>query len=414
MRRLAALLALAALAAGCSHRQRLNPLDPANPQTGGRPAGFNAIAGDGSIRLVWQPQPSLAIDGFELQRLAPRDSVYRALGSLLPPSSGTFLDSGALNGQDYRYRLYFVIGGALGAQPAEDVATPGPLAPWVVDPDAGALVRLSPDGRDVVLARTDLSEPSSVAVDPGTGLVWVAEPFAGDVQVLNPTTLAGVTLPGLGEPFTIAIAGNASGWICDLTGSLWHFAASGATVSPGRIGLLANPDGVAIGPRDSSVWVCEHDGNRVRRYDATGVPQATGTVPAPSRVAVDSLTGVAWVTAFDRGRVYRLRADGSLVDSLALAGPIGLSLDWRRRRAWIADAAGDAVVVVDMDTGRTVQRITGMREPRDVAVDLASGEAWVAAFLDGAVVRLSPTGVTLTRVAGFAGPYAIALDPGVR
>jgi DNA-binding beta-propeller fold protein YncE len=120
------------------------------------------------------------------------------------------------------------------------------------------------------------------------------------------------------------------------------------------------------------------------------------------------------VTSFDRGRVYRLGADGTLLDSLALAGPIGVSLDWRRRRAWIADAAGDAVVAVDMDTRQLALRVTGLHEPRDVAVDLASGEAWVAAFLDGAVVRLSPAGVERARVSGFAGPYALALDPGVR
>ena len=46
MRRVAALLTVALLAAGCSERARLNPFDPANPDTGGQPAGFVAIAGN--------------------------------------------------------------------------------------------------------------------------------------------------------------------------------------------------------------------------------------------------------------------------------------------------------------------------------------------------------------------------------
>ena len=74
------------------------------------------------------------------QRLAPGDSLYRALSGVLPTSSSRFFDATALPGREYHYRIHFVIDGVLAANYSEDVATPGPLVPWVVDPDRGRLL----------------------------------------------------------------------------------------------------------------------------------------------------------------------------------------------------------------------------------------------------------------------------------
>ena len=173
MRRLApfliAVATLALMASACSRRDRANPLDPSNPQTGGRPENFNALAGYSTVSLVWRPRPDLAIDGFQVYRLSPGDSVYRALASVQPAPSAGFLDASVRNGSEYRYRLHYVIDGVLSRTPAEDIATPGPLRPWVCDPGDGALVRLSADARDVV-SRSHLGiSPYAIAIDPLEG-----------------------------------------------------------------------------------------------------------------------------------------------------------------------------------------------------------------------------------------------------
>ena len=76
MRRLFSLLTLLLLVmlSGCSRRERTNPLDPANPATGGGPSGFNAIADFSLVRLSWDAQP-------DLDSLLPRHRSTLGIGA---------------------------------------------------------------------------------------------------------------------------------------------------------------------------------------------------------------------------------------------------------------------------------------------------------------------------------------------
>ena len=406
-------LALALLAASCSQRERANPLDAANPDTGGAPQGFNAIADAALVQLRWVARPDLAIDGFQIFRLAPGDSIYRALSGVLLNVESRFYDSTAQAGLEYRYRIYYVIGGALGARFAEDVAAPGPLSPWVVDAGRGRLLRLSPDGRDVLIARPGFNAAGSIAVTPGRGPVWVGDELAGTVDIVDPGDLLGPTLRGLGAPAGIALDPiNGSAWVCDRTGAVFHFQPSGATAFPASLTLLDDPAGIATDPDNGAVWVTEFGGNRVRRYQRDGLPVSARALLAPARVAVDSTNGEAWVTSIASGWVWRVRPDVTVRDSLRLLAPVGVALDWRRRVAWICDVDADVLVAIDMDTRAERFRVGGLGNPWDVTVDLASGEAWVVARGSARAFRLSPTGQRLASVPGLGDPFGIRLDPG--
>src|SRR5262245_23252925 len=251
MRAVVAFLALALLAASCSNRERANPLDAANPNTGGAPQGFNAIADDALVQLRWVSRPDLAIDGFQVFRLAPGETVYQAVSGVLLNVESRFYDTNVQTGLEYRYRIYYGIAGTLGAKFAEDVATPGPLAPWVVDAGRGRLLRLSPDGRDVLLSRPGFDAAGSIAVTPGRGPVWVGDELAGTVDIIDPNDLLGPILRGLGAPAGIALDPiDHTGWICDRTGSVHHRQSSGANASPAALLLLDDPAGIATDPQD--------------------------------------------------------------------------------------------------------------------------------------------------------------------
>lgn len=413
---LAALAALALGAAGCSSRERANPLDPVNPQTGGRPEGFDAVAGFSVITIAWTPRPDLAIDGFQLLRLAPDDSLYRPLGDVRPATASNYVDAGVLNGRRYRYRLHYVVGGSLSQRPAEDEATPGPLRVYVADAGAGAAIRLSPDGRDELSRWSNFGAVQSLAVDASAGRVWVSANLDGRVGWFDPATPFTLEIAGIASPYTLAAdASNHTVWICDLTGSLHHRDLDGAAATPGTIPLLDQPIGVAVGPADRALWVCEGGGNRVRRYSPAGTPLATAFLSAsPSRVAVDSLTRVAWVTSLQGAKLWRIAENGALIDSTSasLTGPIGIALDRPRGLAWVADAAGNRVVAYDIATLAVVRTITGLGEPRALATDPPTGQLWVVARGSRAVLRYASDGTLLDRRDGFGDPSEIALDYG--
>ena len=416
MRRPPALLILAAALAlaGCSQRERANPFDPANPQTGGRPSGFDAVAGYAVVRLTWDPRPGVGIDGFQLSRLTQGDSLWRPLGAPLPPSSRQYVDSGLLNGRRVRYRLDYVAGGSPLGRPAEDEATPGPLRPWVADPGAGSLVRLSPDGRDVTLRESRFGSASRIAVDPADGFVWASSAADGLVWAFDPFSLQARGIPGVSTPDAMALSPfDHSVWVCDRAGGVAHFRRDGSSATPGRIPLLDDPIAVATCAADGSLWVCERGGNRVRHFSALGVPVATAFLEAPSRVAVDSLTRDAYVTSYVGGWIWRIAENGQRIDSTSVAqGPIGIAIDRPRGRIWVADDLGARVLGLDLGTLALEVTVTNAGTPYDLAVDRATGEVWVVARSNGAVLRLAPDGARLDVRTGFSDPVEIRLDPG--
>jgi len=62
-----AAIALVALA-GCTNRDRSNPLDPRNARTGGTIPGFNAVAGDSVVELRWPSLQQEGVTGYRVQR----------------------------------------------------------------------------------------------------------------------------------------------------------------------------------------------------------------------------------------------------------------------------------------------------------------------------------------------------------
>jgi sugar lactone lactonase YvrE len=417
MRTVAALLALVviATAASCSHRERANPLDAANPDTGGAPQGFNAIADANAVALFWTARPDLSI-GFQVFRLAPGDLLYKALSGVLPNTSSQFFDATTQSGLEYHYRIHFVIDGVLAANWAEDVATPGPLVPWVADPGVGRLMRLSPDGRDVALAHTGFGDVSALGVTPDHGPLWVADEQDGTLFVLDPGTLLGTRIGTTSNPAAIALDPlNGNAWVCDRNasgGAVFHFQPSGATALPASLTLLDDPAGIATDPNDASVWVTEFGGGRVRHYQNGGLPLGARPLLDPARVAVDSTNHVAWVTSIASGWVWRVSPTMTVLDSFRLLSPVGIALDWRRRTAWICDVDGDALVAVNMDTRVEMFRVNGLGNPWDAAVDFSNGDVWVVARGSARAYRLSSTGKQITSVGGLGDPFQIRLDPG--
>jgi sugar lactone lactonase YvrE len=412
VRALLVVLTLATLAAGCSRRLRDNPLDPGNPETGGRPAGFNAVAGYASVTLTWTPQPALAIDGFQLERLDPGDSLYRPLGDVLPRGASTFLDVGRTNGLTYRYRIYYVIGGAPVRAPAEDLATPGPLRPWVTEYGGQRVARLSPDGRDVLFRVGNLGAVGGLALDP-TGRLWCSAEAQGWLSGLETSGDFRLRIEGIQAPGELAVSpADETVWVVDREGQLLHYGVDGSPATPGSIGLLASPEGLAVGPGDLSVWVCEGRGNRVRRYSAAGSIIASAVVPQPLRVAVDSTTNIGWVTSYDQGRVYRIAGDGTVIDSAAVGGPVGIAVDHAHGRVWVADELDGVAIALDLTTLARLVTVPSLVGVRDVAIDRASGDAWFTVTGLDALVRLDVNGHELARLAGLDTPLDVRLDPG--
>lgn len=408
------LLILVALIAGCSQRDRLNPFDPSNPVTGGRPSGFAAEASDRVVVLRWETATGDELVGFQVYRRGPGETDFTPLTSVMPLRTTRFDDRDVTNGSDYAYRMHFVFSVGLGPRFAEDTATPGLTRPWVADAGVGMLVRLTPDGRRVAFRSVGLSAPVAVAVDTTDGTVWVSDDLSGHVRILrgNGTSL---DIPGFGQPGAIAVQpADHTAWICDeRRDQVEHLDLNGNSAS-NPIGPLQLPLGVAIDLGDGAILIVERTGGRVRRHAQNGALLWTQAIAAPSRVAADPITHEAWVTSFENGRLVHLSPTGSVIATVQnLSGPIGVAFDARRGRVWVAESQAGRVRAFDRD-GDPEFSVAGLPAVRDVSVDAETGDCWAAVTDAGEIVRISSAGVLTRRLGGFSIPYGIAVDPGVR
>lgn len=410
MRRAAALLALLAIA-GCADRPRSNPFDPGNPSTGGRPAGFVAIAEFGRVTLRWQASSAGAGVAFQLYRRVEGQAEFTTLGSILPATQTLYDDFGALNGARHEYRLFYVLSGSLSGLPAEDWAVPGPRRVWFTDLQARTVSRLSADGHRVAATSTGFFGPTQVVFDGRNRRVWVSDTYNGQVVSLQADGTSLLRITGLTEPVALAVDSLRDRmWVCDQArDAVFQYRLDGGARTPMSL-AVDRPIGVAFDPNDGSVWVCERGGNRVRRFTGSGTPFGSLDLFAPSRVAVDSLTGDAWVTSFEGSGVYRISPAGALEDTVALAGPIGVAVDARSGRIWVADAIAGAVVALRRN-GLEEFRVTGLSRVRELVVEPGTGECFATVPGGRSVVRISPAGAVITGAGGFGEPYGITIEP---
>jgi len=413
--RLSLSLLIVAVLAGCSHRERDNPFDPRNPNTHGGPAGFLALADDGRVDLQWAPVFATSFTGYRLYRQTDAETSYRAISGLLPPSVTHYSDVGLLPGLTHHYRLVYVFPNEGERGTAEDLATPGPVRPWVADAGSGEVLRLTPDGRHVTAARGGFSYPSAIATDAASGWVWNSDNAAGSVAILNPWTGTVTTVTSLVGPSTLTVdPTDHRGWVCDESGNkVYQFESTGGPVGA-PIDPIYTPLGVSLDLNDGSAWIAERGGNRLRHYATSHTLLGSVTVDRPSRVAVDSLTREAWATSFETRTVVRV-SPAAVVDLTVpgFGGPVGIAVDSRRGLVWVADALANQVVLLDR-AGNVQARVLNVSQARDVSIDPVSGDGWVVAPGSGEVVRISSAGRLLQRLGGLSRPVGIAVDPGVR
>ena len=414
-----ALLAIVVLCAlGCEERPRTNPFDPMNPDTGGGPLTFRALADDQGVKLEWSPGTGReGVLGFELaRRRANTPDDFTPLDDILPLSSRGFDDASAQVDIDYEYRLSFVnLDSVLTGRPATALARPGREVPWIADAARDELIRLTPDGRERVLTVSGVRTVNRIAIDPLDGAVWATEPFDARAKVFSSTGAPISTFSGGLNPNAVAVDPvTHTAWICNENdGRVLRFVRSGVVAADG--GFFGNPQDVAI-TVSSNAWIVDTEAGTIVPLAPDGTRGTPVNVGAdPRRLAVDLLDGSVWVSRYAANEVVHVSAAGVVLSRTALpGGPYAIDLDELRNRVWVGMDIAESVIALDRATGTEVLRVPGIARPRGLSVADRTGEVWVCAIATGQLVRISSDGVVQLRRAGFDAPIDVEVDPGPR
>ncbi len=403
----AGIVIMTALASACADRERKNPFDPENPDTGGTPYLMTAVAENGQAQISWSAGELEDLSGFTLVRTVldggqPGDSARFTLG----PDETVFTDTALANGTTYLYRLAFLFDG-MPTWTNIDTVTPGSTAPWVLDGYAGSVIRLSPDGRDRAAVFSTSSVLSDLNVVDTDRSAWVTDYFNRKVYHIDEDggLIEQIEVPGF--PVSIAVDGLRREIWVGLADPPALIRLQGGAVT-GSYTLDATAISLSVDVTDGELWACSSSGGWVMRHDLHGM-HTGGGFAQPRAIVFDHSRREAWLVTSNQ----LVRVDGDLGTTFTLSGftyPEGIALDTENGAIWIADTGAGRVVKVSTE-GDILLTLGGFTEPFAVAVDPLREECWVADSFAGEIARVSGDGQVFEKRGGFLNPFGIGVIP---
>lgn len=267
------------------------------------------------------------------------------------------------------------------------------------------------------------SEPTSVAANPRTNRLYVANSGSLNVTVIDGATKQVVaTVPVATRPQTVAV-NQRSGRVYVTTAESSVVVLNGDSNEViGTVPLSARPIGLAIDHRTDRVFVATSD-PVVAVIDGPS-SRVVRTVPLaakPWSVAVIPETNRIFVTSQEAGTLSIV--DGSNYAILAtlpvVARPCGVAANPRSRRVYVTSQETGSVTVVDADANTVIATVLSGAKPCGVAVNsqssrvyLTDQEAGKVVVLDGnANQTLKSTAVSRPARAAEPLPYGIEVNP---
>ncbi len=385
------------LLGGCSDRARLNPLDPKNPNTQGRPTGLDVISMRDTVMLRWDRLDLRDLGGFQIYRQLQGETRFSPIAQT-PPGVFFYHDVPAKFDTTRSYRLAALAPNFESPLTDAVTITPGPTFSWVADGRSGDVIKLTHDGRHEILRSGVFFSPFRLQIDAPRGYVWVLEDFFGsELGRLDINGRNARRFDRIDGPADLAVdKADGSVWVADtLTNGLMKFNSDGTRAMKNE--AYKKIVALAVHPQTREVWALSRDSLRVFIFSQTGAlrRRANVSLQRPRDIDIDDRTGKVWIA--DGTRVIRLDAQGNpeALPSQAFRFVYRLSSDEVTGGCWVIDystGVGDSRIVKLAPDGALRFSTTGFDIPKSLAANPHDGSCLVADFGNNRLVRISANG----------------------
>jgi len=176
------LLTIAMAISSCSQRERMNPLDPHNPDTQGAASGLSIFSNRDSVFIRWNPVDVDNLVEYAIYR-SQDDTDFEKMISISPEFT-EYIDLDIEYDHSYRYTLQIETDYDLSAFSDTLQIVPGPHNLWVADFHGFSVQRISYDGSHRMAIQTF---PTPIAFDfiTGQNLGFVANYWDKQVSVID-------------------------------------------------------------------------------------------------------------------------------------------------------------------------------------------------------------------------------------
>ncbi len=402
------------LLAGCTKRERINPLDPENPRTQGRPEAPLLYSVLDTVVLSWREYSFSDLDSIRIFRKIEGEGEFELLRSVAHQQSEV---------RDfpvpYEKRHWYSI--SLNAREYESLRSeaagirPGPTFLWASDIERGQIVRYTHDGAHEVFRSQPLFlEPIDIALDTLNQVIWVADAIASEILRVDFSGRIGLSLRGIKRIYQLRLdpADQSLLVLSRLDSTLARYATDGQEIM--QVRGLNRPVALRVHAADRSLFVLEKSRRRIVHLSAAG--DSIGILQgfsAPYDLAIDSKANLLWVA--DSASVLRIDLrDGSrtAIDGFDMAYRVAVEPSsgtcWLIE--WSPEREKSAVVQVSRDA-QIQFRLGGFTDPRSLAVNSYNGNCFVAETLAGTLSEVSVRGELLSRTATRGGLIDLAVQP---
>lgn len=397
----------------CSDRQRLNPIDPSNPITAGKPAGVRIYSEMDQAVLEWEAIPIRDFVGYRIYRQGPADSNFRFI-HLSPPESTCYRDKKLAYDAEFKYQISVLAQDF--ESPRSDIVSiiPGPTYIWATDIFNRRLVKISHDGAHEILQTPVDGYPAELAFDAPMQRLWFIDVLLNGVYFLEKgIPRLAVSLSG-GKLSDIAVdVDNDRVWVTDETkGIIYVFNRQGQRV--GEISGFNKPIAIDFYSRDGAAWVVDLKAARVSKIAANLSLVAKLTdFRRPMDVSVNQKTGECWIA--DSSRVFKYDARGAvkirIETGLNMATKVAVDSD--NGNCWVLDQVfwyQQSRLLCFNEKGHKLLEVSGLSWPENLAVNPYDHGCVVADAGNGRIIKFFADGKVGGQLTGYDYPQGLLVE----
>jgi YVTN family beta-propeller protein len=243
---------------------------------------------------------------------------------------------------------------------------------YVAEPNANHISVINNATNSVVAIIPVGSQPWSMAVDTVANLIYVANLGSGSVSVINGATNTVINTIPLGtSPWGIALNQPAGKlYVTDATTNDLYIVNTTTETLITTVAVGASPHGVAFGPAPTyTVFVANYGSNDVTVVDPTYHTTTVGVGGGPWGVAVNTGANMVYVTNSNDGTVSVINGYTYAVSATisSVGTPQGITMDLPRGLAYVTSATG-TIYDITLATNAVASEISsGLSSPGGLA-----------------------------------------------
>ena len=398
----------------CAERKRLNPLDPQNKETEGKPQGLRVYSELNQVFLSWKPVDVKNILGYRVYRKAAFEDDFQPI-YVTPQDSSEYVDKNVQYEIRYTYRIT-VLGEDFESNPSDTVSIiPGPTSIWFTDLYGRNLIRLTHDCRHEIERIPVDGYPWALAIEKSYQQLWYTDVLFNRVLRVNLNTRQQFIVTNLNysDPVDVEIDHqHGRVWVADEdSGKVIVFRDDGLKLS--EIAGFQRISDIDICDTDGYCWVVDSRTKKVTQIRSDyRIGIDLKDLESPTRIAIDQTTCELWV--IDKGSIKKLNRLGKKILTInsGFNYPWNLAVDAETGNCWVLDwgdqSSNSRLICFASDGSRLVE-VAGFSYPETIIINPYDHGCIVADSGSGKIIKISETGIILSQSTEYFYPYGLAI-----